>query len=128
MINSHEKYPCVCIKFTQIDTDYIEHFYADLEPMIHYVPASLQNITEVVEYVLADSNQNEMKAIVHSANSWCTGINTKEQLPRDAISQFLKYKSALAEAYNAFGWDEDWRLVERRIRRNIGEDLVECNV
>ena len=41
--------------------------------MIHYVPASLENITEVVEYVLNNNNQHEMKEIVRSANVWCKG-------------------------------------------------------
>jgi len=128
MIIPHERLIHACTTCTQINPEYIEHFYADLEPMIHYVPASLQNITEVAEYVLDNNNQDEMRAIVRSANSWCKGFNTKEQLPKDAISQLMKYESALMEAYNESGWDEDWRIVQRRIRENIGEDLVDCNL
>jgi hypothetical protein len=96
--------------------------------MIHYVPASLENITEVVEYVLDNNNQHEMKEIVRSANVWCKGMNTKEQLPRDAITQLMKYESALEEAFYDDGWDKDWKRVERRLRKNVGEDLVDCDI
>lgn len=96
--------------------------------MTHFVPATIQNITQVSEYVLDDNNQREMKAIVHSANSWCKGFNTKEQLPLDAISQLMKYESALKEAYNDSEWDEDWSHVERRIQNHIGKDMVDCTI
>ncbi len=36
--------------------------------MSHYVPASLVNVTDVVEYVLAIKNRLEMRTIVDSAN------------------------------------------------------------
>merc|ERR1712238_25791 len=45
----------------KVDPDYIEHFYVDLKPMVHYVPASLENITEVTEYVLDRKNRLEMR-------------------------------------------------------------------
>ena len=38
-----------------------------------YVPASLDNLTQVVEYVLDYNNQQEMKLIVNAANSWISG-------------------------------------------------------
>ena len=69
---------------------FIPFVYVDLKPMVHYVPASLENVTAVASYVLDKKNRNEMKAIVDSANVWCKRTNTKEQLPRDAISQLEK--------------------------------------
>lgn len=94
--------------------------------MVHYVPASLDNITEVAQYVLDKKNQLEMKGIVDAANSWCKKTNTKEQLPRDAIAQLKKYEAALYDAYNS-SWVDEWRLVRSRILNNIGDDLVECS-
>lgn len=108
----------------QIDPDFIEYFYDDLQPMVHYVPASLENITEVVEYVINERNKSEMKSIVQRANSWCKGTNNKEQLPIDAALQLNKYNRAV----NAFTphWDEEWQSVRQRIQSNVGDDLVEC--
>ena len=56
-----------------MDLDYIEYFYSnggDVQPMIHYIPASLANITEEVAYVMDKKNEGQMKAIVKLANSW----------------------------------------------------------
>ncbi len=81
---------------------------------MHYVPASLDNITEVTQYVLDEKNRDQMKAVVDSANAWCKRTNTKEQLPKDAISQLQKYEAALYEAYNN-SWVEEWKVVRQRI-------------
>ena len=57
-----------------MDPDYIEYFCShgrDVQPMIHYIPASLANITEVVTYVKDKKNKGQKKAIVKLANPWC---------------------------------------------------------
>jgi hypothetical protein len=92
--------------------------------MSHYVPASLQNITKVIEYLLDKKNRRQMKAIVNSANSWCKRTITKEQLQRDAISQLKKYETSLNHMYNV-RWVDEWNNVKRRIMNIIGDDLVD---
>ena len=57
-----------------MDPDYIEYFYSDggdVQPIIHYSPASFKNITEVVAYVMDKKNKSQMKAMVKLANSRC---------------------------------------------------------
>ena len=108
----------------KIDPDWIEYFYTDLEPMVHYIPASLENITEVTEYVLDENNMHAMKSVVDSANSWCKRTNTQEQLTKDAVSQLKRYESAVVA--NNTHWAEEWRHVRSRIWSNIGDDLIEC--
>ena len=46
--------------------------------MVHYVPASLGNITEVVSYAVDEENDDKMKRIVASANLWCERKMTRE--------------------------------------------------
>ena len=94
--------------------------------MIHYVPASLDNLTVVVEYVLDSSNRHEMKMIVASANSWCQHAVTKDQLTKDAIAQLIKYENALYTAYED-SWVDEWIDVRQRIMDNVGTDLVDCS-
>ena len=65
--------------------------------MMHYVPASLGNITEVVTYVLDEDNEAEMKSIVRSANTWCSQKMTKEQLVEDAMLGLKMYEEAVRE-------------------------------
>jgi hypothetical protein len=94
--------------------------------MSQYVPASLQNITDVIDYVLDKQNRNQMKAIVDSANSWCKRTINKERLPRDAISQLKKYETSLYDTYND-SWIEEWSVVRKRIMSNLGDVLVDCS-
>jgi hypothetical protein len=81
----------------QIDPDYIEYFYHELQPMVHYVPASLENLTTVAAYVLDQKNEVEMRDMVHSANSWCRTKMIKDRLVKDMMSQLDKYEVMLSE-------------------------------
>ena len=85
--------------------------------MVHYVPASLENITQVVAYVMNKENGDEMKSIVKSANSWCKGALSEEGLANGAIRQLEVYRKALDE-YG--GWREEWRGVKQCFDNTIG--------
>mmetsp|Transcript_15018 Transcript_15018/g.32785 ORF Transcript_15018/g.32785 Transcript_15018/m.32785 type:complete len:84 (-) Transcript_15018:287-538(-) len=41
---------CVVVVIAQVDLDYTEYFYHELKHMVHYAPASLENVTQVAEY------------------------------------------------------------------------------
>jgi len=103
---------------------WVEYFYDQIQPMEHYIPASLDNLTEVVEYVMDKSNENEMKKIVKAANLWCQRTNTKDQLPRDMVTQLFKYVMTVQELYNNTDWQQEWESVKARTFRY--SDLVEC--
>ena len=47
--------------------------------MEHYVPASLDNLTDVAAYVMDKDNEDEMKDIVAKANSRCMRKMNKNQ-------------------------------------------------
>ena len=64
---------------------------------MHYVPASLENLTQVAEYVLDDNNEVEMKGIVNLANSWCRTKMIKERLAKDMMSQLETYEEMLSD-------------------------------
>lgn len=66
-------------------------------PMVHYVPASLENLTQVAAYVLDDKNDVEMKSIVANANSWCRKKMTKNRLANDMMVQLQSYEDMLNE-------------------------------
>ncbi|KAL7487633.1 hypothetical protein ACHAW6_013206 [Cyclotella cf. meneghiniana] len=111
----------------KIDPDWIESFYGNLQPMKHYIPATLENITDVVAYVLDSKNDAEMRETVIAANLWCKRKMTGDQLSRDAVSQLGKYEMAIHTNYNS-SWLNDWKNVKQRIFHHIGEDLVHCEV
>lgn len=90
--------------------------------MKHYVPASLNNITKVVEYVMDTANENEMKSIVREANNWCAKKLSAKGLARDSIVQLQTYKKALDTYANM---DDDWNKVFQRFNDTL-DDLVDC--
>ena len=76
--------------------------------MEHYVPASLDNLTEVVEYAMDPKNDKKLKAIVASANSWCNTMNTKEQLSKEAVARIQAFESSIYESYNNSWVSHSW--------------------
>ena len=62
----HHPLLCANSVVIKITPDFITSDYHELQPNVHYIPASLDNITQVVEYVL--DNDLEMRKVVHSAN------------------------------------------------------------
>ena len=115
-------------KKKQIEPDFVEHFYdegGDVRPMVHYLPASLDNITDVVAYAVDEENDVEMRAMVASANAWCKGALTEEGLANDAIRRLGTYKRAL-DSYDGGSWVEEWRRVRQRFAETV-DDLVDCD-
>ncbi|KAL9189116.1 hypothetical protein ACHAXT_011606 [Thalassiosira profunda] len=108
----------------KIAPDFTEYFYAELRPDVHYVPASLDNITEVVSYVMDETNDAEMRAVVARANEWCRESNTVEKLASRAVGAVKAYAESL-DAYDR-GWRERWEK-QRKIWEGM-EDWTECRV
>ena len=93
----------------QIEPDYIEYFYDDLRPNVHYLPASLDNVTDVTAYAMNEMNNKQMKDMVASANSWCKRTLTEGVLITDAMFQLDEYEASL-EIYadNHGSWLDEW--------------------
>ena len=96
-----------------------------MRPMVHYLPATLDNITDVVAYAVNDENDDEMRGIVSSANSWCKVSLSEEGLAYDSINRLDAYRRAL-DSYDGGSWVEEWGRIRRRFDETIG-DLVDCD-
>ena len=107
--------------YTQIDPQYIEYFYDELIPMKHYIPASLDNITNVTEYAIDERNENEMIRIVASANAWCKSNMNRDALAQDMMQQLHKNRVALDE-YSVETYNNSISAID--IESDL--DLVEC--
>ena len=113
----------------KITPDFIEYFYGkegEVKPNMHYVPASLDNITEVVAHVMDENNDDKMKAIVKSANSWCKRSLSEEGLAKESILQLEAYKKSLDSYDKKSSWSKDWKHVKERFTNTL-DDLVDCN-
>ena len=91
--------------------------------MVHYVPASLENITEVVSYAVDEENDDEMKRIVASANLWCKRKMTEKAIALDMITQLQKYEAAFNDYISDIMYDESLTPL---LTQNMTRDLVEC--
>lgn len=116
---------CMNSVIIKIQPDFVEQYYHNLEPNVHYVPASLDNITQVVEYVVDKDNDLQMKAIVKNANQWCQRSREGTSLAQNAISTLGEYRNALDEYYAGGHWIKTWN---KRMTLNGIDDLVECKV
>ena len=65
--------------------------------MVHFVPASLENLTQVAAYVLDRQNDEEMRGIVDSANSWRRTKMIKKKMAKDMMSQIDAYETMLSD-------------------------------
>ena len=85
-------------------------------PNVHYVPASLDNITHVVESIMDPRNDGETRRVVKEANNWCRLHLSEESLAIKAVHALETYRDAL-ERYGVDAWESP-----------ILDDLVECDV
>eukprot|EP00571_Detonula_confervacea_P014385 CAMPEP_0172303372 /NCGR_PEP_ID=MMETSP1058-20130122/4910_1 /TAXON_ID=83371 /ORGANISM="Detonula confervacea, Strain CCMP 353" /LENGTH=457 /DNA_ID=CAMNT_0013014155 /DNA_START=63 /DNA_END=1436 /DNA_ORIENTATION=+ len=116
---------CLNSVVIKIDQDWGEYFYHDLKPMVHYIPASLENITDATAYVINIENEEEMKSIVDSANKWCKEQVTEEELALDTIKQIEMYDDSLNAYMKAWMSTDEWIGVKNQLVHNIS-DLVDC--
>ncbi|KAL7470951.1 hypothetical protein ACHAXS_011239 [Conticribra weissflogii] len=116
---------CMNSVVIKIEPDFIEYFYKDLQPMVHYIPAALHNLTETAQYVMDEAHEKEIRDIVHNANSWCQKTLIEPKFAEDAMGQLEVYQNALNEMGD--GWRQDWAKVMNHFTSTI-DDLVECDV
>ena len=104
----------------KIEAHFVEEYYTDLLPNVHYVPASLDNLTSVVQHVVAEENEAEMKSIIMSANTWCEKSTTRQSLSKESISVLARYQAEVHRVERGLQSSES-------ILHQI-DDLVECSV
>ena len=107
---------CTNSVIIKIAPDFVDQYASELVPNLHYVPSSLDNITNVVEYVLDSRNDDRMRDIVNEANGWCVRHLGKASLATKAVRDLYAYRDALRR-YGVDGWESP----------NY-DDMVECDV
>lgn len=93
------------------ESEYYEHFYADLKPYIHYIPykKDLSDLVEQVEW--AQSHEEEVLKIISNARSFVR----KNLLPKDIYCYHAKvfHKFSKLLKYKPKQPDSSWELVEQ---------------
>jgi hypothetical protein len=107
----------------KISPDFVESTFHELVPGVHYVPASLNNITQVAESVLVENNDKDLQQIISNANSWCAKSMTQDALGRSAMAALEEYHDLLNEFDR--NWQEKWLI---RGAFEVANDIVECTL
>ena len=92
-------------------------------PNVHYIPASINNLTSVIEHVINIQHDIQIQEIVQNAIGWCQQQLTEDVFINNAITTLYMYQKALVQ----HGVMDDNGWVGRSGVDNI-DDLVECNV
>jgi hypothetical protein len=104
----------------KIQPDFIEQSYNELQPRVHYIPASIGNITEVVKYALNAEYEQEMQQVVKRANEWCGAYMTADALASAAVKTLENYLNMLHD------YDSSWNDALLHDFVSNG-DLVPCH-
>ena len=114
-------YNSVVIK-VNVDPDFEEYFMPTLTPGVHYVPASMENFTEVAKWAVQDSSLDEINRIVKNANDWCKRRIESRVLHYD----FLTVLNGIVEGLNVNDptWVDRWRMEQNSY---LGTDLIDAH-
>jgi len=112
---------CMNSVVIKVEPRWIDYFYPELQPWVHYVPvhANLSNLVEIVILVTSDDDktQENMRQIVQNANVWCRSKMTATQLSIDMLWLLISYVEMLKKENMRSGdfnrWKGDrWRAHE----------------
>jgi Glycosyl transferase family 90 len=92
-----------------IDDDFEEYFMSDLIPGVHFIPANLENFTDVAKMVTHKRNDGMLLEVVKNANTWCRNHLTEERLNSDFLSILNGYVEMLNRGHP--NWVSEWNRV-----------------
>ena len=112
------------VSVIQVDPDYIEYFYKDQKPMVHYVYALIENMTNVAAYLLNKESKEEMQAIDDSTNLQCKQNITEEGMAKYIMIQLEQYGASFNHFMESRHKDPTNPTI---IPNDMVNELVECN-
>ena len=121
-----QQYTDAAITATAITTTPTSSTNAVVLPNVHYLPASIDNLTSVVEHVMDGTNDNQIQQIVQNANDWCKQQLTREVFINNAVTTLGMYQKALVQL--GVIDDNGWSVNNSSGGVDNIDDLVECNV
>jgi len=109
---------CMNSVVIKVEPRWMDYFYSELQPWVHYVPANMSNLVEVVTMATSDDPeiQKRMLEIVRNANNWCRSKMTATQLTKDMIWIMISYLDMLKKedlySKRFTKWKKSWRWKE----------------
>jgi len=83
----------------KVEPRWVDYFYSELQPWIHYVPVNenMSNLVEIVHIVMSEDRQTEMQQITHQANEWCQSKLNGAQMVTDMVWILIYYMELLTK-------------------------------
>lgn len=109
-------YNSVVIK---VEPQYVEFFYSELRPWVHYIPVrdDFADLEENVAWALNVANDAQVQRIIGAANQWCSKRLVPDELARDVLDILEAYVHRLNQG------DPTWQTRWQRKREEISSSL-----
>ena len=90
---------------------WVDYFYYELQPWIHYVPVNgnMSNLVEMVRLVMSEDRQTEMQQITQRANEWCRSKLNARQMIVDMAWILIYYVELLMKEDVHSGMFTQWK-------------------
>lgn len=107
---------CMNSVVIKVEPRWIDYFYPELQPWVHYVPvhANLSNLVEIATMVTSEDKdiKETMRQIVQNANNWCRSKMTSTQLSIDMLWLLISYFQMLTKEDTRSGDFTRWKEVQ----------------
>lgn len=95
----------------KVEPRWVDYFYSELQPWIHYVPVNgnMSNLVEMVRLVMSEDRQTEMQQITQRANEWCRSKLNARQMIVDMAWILIYYVELLMKEDVHSGMFTQWK-------------------
>ncbi len=95
----------------KVQPQWVDYFHPELKPWVHYIPVhkDLSDLAKVVNLVLSNNTQQQMKTIVQNANEWCKSKITGTQMTIDMMWILISYVDMLKREDMNHGRLKKWK-------------------
>jgi hypothetical protein len=102
---------CMNSVVIKVQPQWVDYFHPELKPWVHYIPVhkDLSDLAEVVNLVLSNDTQQQMKTIVQNANEWCKSKITGTQMTIDMMWILISYVDMLKREDMNHGRLKKWK-------------------
>jgi hypothetical protein len=107
----------------KVEPAFVEYFYSDLQPWVHYIPVldDLSDLVKHSEYALDPRNNDTIRAIIQKANDWCTSHLVLDSLAADFLHLLNIYASQLERGDAQ--WNKQWTTYKNTIFSHAAFDM-----
>jgi hypothetical protein len=102
---------CLNSVVIKVEPRWVDYFYSELRPWIHYVPVNgnMSNLVEMVRLVMSEDRQTEMQQITQRANEWCRSKLNARQMIVDMAWILIYYVELLMKEDVHSGMFTQWK-------------------